>query len=79
MEELKPCPFCGSVNIISEVDTINRRFVIYCINEECECPAEMNLFFSDAGLGRGERIGFEEMERGMTELTDKWNRRAKLK
>ena len=77
--ELKPCPFCGDVNVVAEVDTINRRFAIYCTNPEEGCPAEMNLYFSDAGLDKGGIINFEEMRRAMQELTDKWNNRTEPK
>ena len=77
--ELKPCPFCGNVNVVAEVDTINRRFAIYCVDPEESCLAEMNLYFSDAGFGKGERISFEEMGKAMQELTDKWNNRTEPK
>lgn len=74
--ELKPCPFCGNVNVVAEVDFMNRRFVIYCTDPEEGCPAEMNLYFADAGLDKRGTFSFEEMRRAMQELTDKWNNRT---
>ena len=76
MAELLPCPFCGSDEIVANVDYINKRFVVYCADSLNCCPAEMSLGFYDAGLGEGQFIGFDEMEKIIKELTDKWNTRT---
>ena len=77
MAELLPCPFCGGTDIVANVDNINHRFVIYCANADECCLAEMVLYFSDAGLGKGEFIDFAEMETIMQQLVTKWNTRTK--
>ena len=71
MAELKPCPFCGSEDITAIVDYINKRFVIYCANADETCPAEMNLYFSDAGLGKGDFIDFTEMKTIMQQMVQR--------
>ena len=72
MGEFRECPFCGNNSIAAEVSYEEKTFRIYC----CECPAEMVLYFADAGLSDGEVIGFDEMKAVIQEMTDKWNTRT---
>ena len=72
MPELKPCPFCGGEEIISEVSYGEKAFRIYCA---C-CPASYELYFNDAGLQGGEIIGFSEIMEVIEEMTDEWNTRT---
>lgn len=72
MAELLPCPFCGSKRIGAEISYEEKNFRIYCD----ECPAEMSLYFADAGLNGGEVIGFGEMQDIIQEMIDKWNTRT---
>ena len=74
MAELKPCPFCGSENVIAEINNLDKEFVIFCEND-C-CRAEMKLPFADTMVGNGEFISFYEMQKIMDDLTNAWNRRA---
>lgn len=34
-EELKPCPFCGSIGKIIKFTRCDRKYVVICQNEEC--------------------------------------------
>ena len=72
MAELKPCPFCGSSEIIAEVNQIDKRFYVLC----GECVAEMNLSFVDAQIGDGKIVSFHEMHEIMKQMIEAWNRRA---
>lgn len=70
--ELKPCPFCGSEEVIAEINHLSKRFCVYC----GECPATIELGFIDAQIGDGSFISFYEARKIMDELTESWNRRA---
>ena len=70
--ELLPCPFCGCKEIIAEINTLSKRFVIY----RGECPATIELGFTDANIGDGSFISFYEAINIMGSLTESWNRRA---
>lgn len=72
MAELLPCPFCGSTSMGAEISYEEKNFRIYCD----ECPAEMILFFADAGLNGGNIIGFGDMQAVIEEMIDKWNTRT---
>lgn len=70
--ELKPCPFCGCENITAEINNLSKRFCVYC----GECPATVELSFTDANIGDGSFISFYEARKIIDELTELWNRRA---
>ena len=72
LNELKPCPFCGSEEIIAEINYLSKRFCVYC----GECPANIELGFADANIGDGSFISFYEARKIMDNLTESWNRRA---
>lgn len=72
LDKLSHCPYCGCEDIHSEISYEHKEFRLYCDR----CPAEMTLMFVDAGLGRGEIIGFSEMEIIMRELIGNWNKRT---
>ena len=73
--ELKPCPFCGSTEVIAEINTIDKKFYIFCENTD-KCLSEMQLSFADAGIGNGEFIFFYEAQKIMDKMAEMWNRRA---
>lgn len=72
MIELKPCPCCGSEEILAEINNIEKKFEICC--EECDIAIATG--FNQVGLNNGGFISFYEMEETMKKLTDKWNRRT---
>ena len=72
LNELKPCPFCGNEDVIAEINHLSKRFSVYC----GECPATIELGFTDAQIGDGSFISFYEARKIMDGLTESWNRRA---
>lgn len=64
MEELKPCPFCGSAPRCCEIE--NSDFVPNAGGEYIECP----------GCGVSTVIMFSLMDDAKPHLVERWNERA---
>ena len=74
MNSLKPCPFCGSRYVRTEVDDVDKVFRIYCCSGD-DCAAEMKLHFGDTMLGHSECFSFLEMQDIFDKMKRMWNQR----
>ena len=64
-DELKACPFCGSIKL--EIDSINYPFTFYFV--KCDCGAR-------GKSEQGNEIGVHEKVSGHERAIKAWNKRA---
>ena len=79
MEQLKPCPFCGSkADTITAFGGKNSRVgrMVWCACEECGATSAHCRFDKRKGLTSTCYYRFKTMDEARAKAVELWNRRA---